>query len=229
MIVEVARSIDAERRGADRRHRLPRAARARRHAPAHLAVALPEHRLRLDARALLHRACTATMSELYRPRTRTPATCSARSRRSTPGSRRCSTGRTTSTRPSTPTRPSTRSVESGCARRLRPRRRPPHWQPLERARRIRPTTCAAFASSTSPRTTGSSRSASRRAATSSRRSRSRSTTTRSPTSSASASAAMPATASGARAVRSRSCTSTACSARRRRTSTATRSQTTSSR
>ena len=52
-IVEVAAGIEAGRRG-DRRDRLSRPAGPRRHASAHLAVALPEHRLRLDARALLH-------------------------------------------------------------------------------------------------------------------------------------------------------------------------------
>ena len=46
-----------------------------------------------------HRASASTTAR----RTPTPATCSARSRRSTRASRRCSTGRTTSPPPSTPT------------------------------------------------------------------------------------------------------------------------------
>ena len=64
-IVEVAREHRRRGRGGDRRDRLPRPARHRRHASPHLAVAVPQHRLRLDARAYftgLH----GTMSGLYR-------------------------------------------------------------------------------------------------------------------------------------------------------------------
>src|SRR4051812_41253530 len=54
------------------------------------------------------------LAPAYPPRTCTPGTTSARSRRSTPASPRCSTGRTYPTRPSTRTRRSAASATRSC-------------------------------------------------------------------------------------------------------------------
>ena len=165
------RDLDAERRRGDRRDRLPRPAGPRRHAPPHLAGALPEHRLRLDARALLHRPARDDERAL-------PPGGHLR-RQPDRHARGARLGHHDAPRlvaqpehaASTPTPRSTRSSSRARASSSRHGGGIRHWQPSARCR-TRPTTCAGSARGACPRTTRSSRCAWRRAATSSRRWRS---------------------------------------------------------
>ena len=108
-IVEIGPKLEVARRRGDRRVREARDAGLHRHAPAHVADAGARRAPVLHPRRLLRRHARQDRPQLpargrlHREPTR------ARSRRSTPGSRRCSTGRTSRTRPSTPTRPCTGS------------------------------------------------------------------------------------------------------------------------
>ncbi len=130
---------------------LDRDAGLRRHPPAHVAGGDPQHRRRLDPRPLHDRDPQRAEPALPSRRTPTPATCSARSKRSTPASPRCSTGRTTWRPPSTPTRRCRRSstpARGACSPTAAARRS----GAIRRATCPTPTTPSASRRSTSPPT-----------------------------------------------------------------------------
>ena len=102
-IAAVAPEIDADGRRPGGRVRARGDAGLRGHPPAHVAGAVPRRLRRLDARGLLPRHPDHDLAQLLGRRTSTPATTSARSRRSTRASPRSSTSRTATTRRSTPT------------------------------------------------------------------------------------------------------------------------------